>query len=97
LYAIARLIDQAADRGAELTKHLLAFARKQPLQPRNIDINTMVIETAKLLRPTLGAHIEIESTLEEDVDFSAHRPSQLSTLYLTSQSMRRDAMRTAAN
>ena len=37
--AIAGLISEAADRGAELTAHLLAFARKQPLQPRDIDIN----------------------------------------------------------
>ena len=34
LVAITRLIDEAAERGANLTKHLLAFARKQPLQPR---------------------------------------------------------------
>ena len=34
LAAIAKLIDEAAERGANLTKHLLAFARKQPLQPR---------------------------------------------------------------
>ena len=47
-------------RGAELTQHLLAFARKQPLQPRETDVNTLVVETAKLLRPTLGEQIEIE-------------------------------------
>ena len=92
LHAIAKLIDQAADRGAELTKHLLAFARKHPLQPRNVDINTMVIETAKLLRPTLGEHIEIESTLEEDVDSALIDPSQLSTALLNLAVNARDAM-----
>ncbi len=60
LAAIVKLISEAADRGAELTAHLLAFARKQPLQPREIDINRLVVESAKLLRPTLGEHIEIE-------------------------------------
>ena len=60
LAAITRMIDEAASRGAELTQHLLAFARKQPLQPREVDINTLVIDTAKLLRPTLGEQIEIE-------------------------------------
>ena len=54
------MIDDAAARGAELTQHLLAFARKQPLQPREVDINTLIVDTAKLLRPTLGEHIEIE-------------------------------------
>src|SRR5207344_1652218 len=37
--AIAKMIDQAADRGAELTRHLLAFARKQPLRARETDVN----------------------------------------------------------
>ncbi len=92
LHAIAKLIDQAADRGAELTKHLLAFARKQPLQPQNIDINTMVIETAMLLRPTLGEHIEIESTLQEGIDSALIDPSQLSTALLNLAVNARDAM-----
>ena len=60
------MIDEAAARGAELTQHLLAFARKQPLQPREIDINSLIIDTAKLLRPTLGEQIEIESVFEDE-------------------------------
>ena len=44
LAAIAKLIDEAAERGADLTKHLLAFARKQPLQPREVDVNALVLE-----------------------------------------------------
>jgi PAS domain S-box-containing protein len=94
LYAIAKLIDQAADRGADLTKHLLAFARKQPLQPHNIDVNTMVIEAANLLRPTLGEHIEIEAKLAEDTDFAHIDPSQLSTALLNLAVNARDAMPT---
>jgi signal transduction histidine kinase len=49
--------------GADLTRHLLAFARRQPLQPRSVDVNALVIEAARLLRPTLGEQIEIESML----------------------------------
>ncbi len=44
LAAIAKLISEAADRGAELTGHLLAFARKQPLQPRETDINALMVD-----------------------------------------------------
>ncbi len=64
LAAIAKLISEAADRGAELTGHLLAFARKQPLQPRETDVNDLMIASEKLLRPTLGEHVEIELRLE---------------------------------
>jgi PAS domain S-box-containing protein len=66
LVSIAKLIDDAAERGAQLTKHLLAFARKQPLQPREVDINALVLEAAKLLHPTLGEHLEISPKLAED-------------------------------
>ena len=44
LAAIATLISEAAERGAELTGQLLAFARKQPLQPRETDINGLMVE-----------------------------------------------------
>ena len=60
LAAIGRMIDEAATRGAALTQQLLAFARRQPLQPRSTDINKLVVEAERLLRPTLGEHIAIE-------------------------------------
>jgi PAS domain S-box-containing protein len=66
LAAIARLIDEAAERGANLTKHLLAFSRKQPLQPTEVDINGLMLEAAKLLHPTLGEHIEVTPILADD-------------------------------
>src|SRR5207253_2542583 len=66
LAAVAKLIDEAAERGANLTRHLLAFARKQPLQPLEVDVNALVLEAAKLLHPTLGEHIEITPLLAED-------------------------------
>src|SRR4029079_19658656 len=66
LAAITKMIDEAAGRGAELTQHLLALARMQPLQPREIDVNALIIDTAKLLRPTLGEQIHIESVFEDE-------------------------------
>ena len=42
--AITKLIDEAAERGAGLTNHLLTLARKQPLEPREIDPNALVAE-----------------------------------------------------
>jgi len=92
LAAITRMIDEAAGRGAELTQHLLAFARKQPLQPREIDINSLIIDTAKLLRPTLGEQIQIESVFEDETCVATVDPNQLTTAILNLALNARDAM-----
>jgi CheY-like chemotaxis protein len=92
LEAIAKMIDDAAERGGQLTKHLLAFARKQPLQPREIDVNALVLEAAKLLRPTLGEHIQIQSLLADDAWPALVDPNQLTTAILNLALNARDAM-----
>jgi PAS domain S-box-containing protein len=92
IQSVARLIDDAAERCAELIKHLLAFARKQPLQPRDVDINSTIFDIAKLLRPTLGEQIEIETVLGHDVRASHIDPSQLANSVLNMAINARDAM-----
>jgi signal transduction histidine kinase/CheY-like chemotaxis protein len=92
LVSIAKLIDDAAERGAQLTRHLLAFARKQPLQPREVDVNLLMVETAKLLHPTLGEQIQISPTLAEDAWTALVDPSQLTTAVLNLALNARDAM-----
>ena len=92
LAAITKMIDEAAARGADLTQHLLAFARKQPLQPRETDLNTLIIETAKLLRPTLGERIEIESVFQDEACLANVDPNQLATAILNLAINARDAM-----
>ena len=90
--AITKMIDQAAERGAELTRHLLAVARKQPLRPREADVNALIVDTTKLLRASLGEHIEIESMLEEDAWPALVDTSQLTTALLNLAVNARDAM-----
>ena len=92
LSAIAKMIDEAAERGASLTKHLLAFARKQPLQPREVDVNGLILETAKLLHPTLGEQIEIRPLLAADAWTALVDPNQLTTAILNLSLNARDAM-----
>jgi PAS domain S-box-containing protein len=92
LEAIAKMIDEAAERGGQLTKHLLAFARKQPLQPREIDVNGLVLETVKLLRPTLGEQIQIDPLLADDSWPALVDPNQLTTAILNLALNARDAM-----
>jgi len=92
LVAITRLIDEAAERGANLTKHLLAFARKQPLRPLEVDVNGLVLEAAKLLHPTLGENVEITPLLAEDAWTALVDPNQLTTAVLNLALNARDAM-----
>ncbi|MBR1210875.1 ATP-binding protein [Bradyrhizobium sp. JYMT SZCCT0180] len=89
---ITDMIGAAAARGADLTRHLLAFARRQPLQPRNTDVNVLVIDAVRLLRPTLSEQIEIESMLVHDSAPALIDPSQLSTAILNLALNARDAM-----
>jgi nitrogen-specific signal transduction histidine kinase/ActR/RegA family two-component response regulator len=92
LASIAKMIDSAAMRGADLTQHLLAFARRQPLQPRSVDVNALIVDSANLLKPTLGEHIEIEPVLDRKVAPALIDPSQLSTAILNLALNARDAM-----
>ena len=92
LASIARMIDEAAGRGADLVRQLLAFARKQPLQPQSTDVNRLVLDTAKLLRPTLGESVEIEIMLEEDAWPAMIDPSQLGSALINLAVNARDAM-----
>jgi signal transduction histidine kinase len=92
LAQITNMISAAAARGADLTQHLLAFARRQPLQPRSVDVNALVIEAARLLKPTLGEQIEVESMLAHDSHPALIDPSQLSTAILNLALNARDAM-----
>jgi len=92
LAAIAQLIDDAATRGAEITSQLLTFARRQPLEPREIDVNGLVLETAKLLKPTLGGNVEIVTHLADDAWPAMADPSQLSSAIINLAVNARDAM-----
>jgi PAS domain S-box-containing protein len=92
LARIVTLISEAADRGSELTANLLAFARKQPLQPAEIDVNALVNEVSRLLSPTLGRQIEIKTVLGADVWPALVDPGRLSSALVNLSINARDAM-----
>jgi signal transduction histidine kinase/ActR/RegA family two-component response regulator len=89
---VAKLIAAATGRGAIVTAQLLAFSRQQPLQPRGTDINGLMVEMADFLRPTLGAQIEIQSTLEDGAWPVLVDPNQFTTALLNLAINARDAM-----
>jgi PAS domain S-box-containing protein len=92
LLAVARLIDDASERCGELIRHLLAFARKQPLQPHDVEVNKQVADISKLLRPTLGEQIEIATVLGKEVGAAHIDPSQLANAVINMAINARDAM-----
>ncbi|MGC2081865.1 MAG: CHASE3 domain-containing protein [Bradyrhizobium sp.] len=89
---LAVLIGRAADRCTELIRHLLAFARKQPLRPRDIDVNATVLDMSKLLRPTLGEQIEIHTILDDDRLIAHVDSAQLANSLVNLAINARDAM-----
>ena len=92
LAAIAKLIDEAASRGAALTQHLLAFARKQPLQPASVDVNALIVDTVQLLKPAIGDFVTIDFEPGEQVSPALIDPNQLTTAILNLALNARDAM-----
>jgi signal transduction histidine kinase len=92
LRSFAEGILTAAERGAELTRSLLAFSRKQPLMPKDIDIGQQVLGMEQLLRRTLGEHIECEFLLDRDLWLASVDPGQLTSALLNLVLNARDAM-----
>jgi signal transduction histidine kinase/ActR/RegA family two-component response regulator len=82
----------AAERGAVLTRQLLAFARKQPLAPSEVDVNQLVAGIDPMLRRTLGEHIEIEIVRGAGLWTAMVDPTQLESALLNLCLNARDAM-----
>ena len=92
LASIARLIESAAERGAKLTSHLLAFARKQPLRPRSTDVATLISSVTDLLASALGRHIDIRYIKRGYVGTVQVDPDQLTSALVNLGINSRDAM-----
>jgi two-component system cell cycle sensor histidine kinase/response regulator CckA len=90
-----RRVDQirkATDRAASLTRQLLAFSRRQVLQPRVLDLNTLVTDVQEMLRRVIGEHIGIVTVLSPDVGRVKADPGQLEQVIVNLAVNSRDAM-----
>jgi PAS domain S-box-containing protein len=92
LQRIADDICQAGERGAELTQRLLAFSRRQLLQPRAIDCHELLVTMRKLLRRTLRENIEIEIAPNSDALLAFADRAQLESSVLNLALNAQDAM-----
>ena len=92
LRGLTEMTRMAAVKGAELTHRLLAFARRQALQPKPTDVNQLLREMDALLRRTLSEDIDIDLSLSDDGWQAMIDPSQLESAVLNLCINARDAM-----
>jgi two-component system, cell cycle sensor histidine kinase and response regulator CckA len=85
-------IRHQAVRAAALTHQLLAFARRQILEPRNLDLNQNVTETLSLLEKGIGSNIEIKTNLAPDLTLVRADPTQVDQVLMNLCIHARDAM-----
>ncbi len=89
---LLRAAQRGASRGAKLTESLLAFARKQRLDPVPADLNSVVVEISEMLRRSIGASVEVEHVLASDLWPVLVDVSQIETALLNVALNARDAM-----
>jgi signal transduction histidine kinase len=77
---------------ARLTSQLLAFARRQVLQPRNFDLSALVVESAGLLRRVIGEQIEVRVVTAPDLRVALADPTQIEQVLMNLCLNARDAM-----
>jgi PAS domain S-box-containing protein len=97
---VVRYIEAAmtsANRAAALTHRLLAFARRQPLVPKIVDVNQLVVSLEDLLRRTIGEAIDLKIVESEDLWSTLCDPNQLESALLNLAINARDAMPDGGN
>ena len=85
-------IERSAQRAASLTRQLLAFARREVIQPRVLDLDEVIITVEEMLRRTLGEDIELLTSLAGDLEPVLADPGQLEQVLVNLAVNARDAM-----
>jgi PAS domain S-box-containing protein len=83
---------RAADRAAALTRQLLAFSRRQVLQPRLLDLNAVVGDVESMLARLIGADVELVTGLDAELGATHADPSQIEQVVVNLAVNARDAM-----
>jgi signal transduction histidine kinase len=85
-------ICEQAQRASKLTRQLLAFARRQVLQPQSLDVNALIKETVRFLGTIIGEHIRIELDLSRELAPTWADPTQIEQVLMNLCLNARDAM-----
>jgi signal transduction histidine kinase len=92
LHRLVAAASRAVDRAAKLTQQLLAFSRKQRLEPRPINLNAIIEGVDDLLRRTVGESIELTKSLPDELWPALADPNQVETVLLNLVINARDAI-----
>jgi PAS domain S-box-containing protein len=85
-------IARAADRAAELTRQLLAFSRRQMLQPRVLDLNRVIVDVERMLQPLMVGDVRLLTELEPGSAYVEADPGQIQQVLVNLVLNARDAM-----
>jgi PAS domain S-box-containing protein len=88
----AELIEETAQRGAGLTRRILAFGRKQVAQPQVLDLNALVAGMSTLLRQLVGDDVELTTELQPDLGWVNADPGQIEQVIMNLVLNARDAL-----
>jgi hypothetical protein len=92
VYEDVEQIQRAAERATGLTHQLLAFGRREVVQPRVLSLNDVVREVEQLLRRTIGEHVELVTSLAPDLWLIKVDPGQMEQVLVNLAVNARDAM-----
>jgi two-component system, cell cycle sensor histidine kinase and response regulator CckA len=92
LYEKGKAIQQAADRATTLTRQLLAFSRKQLLELKVVDVNAIVADMERLLRPLIGENVKLATLLAPQAALTRADAGQLEQVLMNLVVNGRDAM-----
>jgi two-component system, cell cycle sensor histidine kinase and response regulator CckA len=88
----AQTINETAQKAAALTKQLLAFSRRQVFESRIVDLNQVILEFGKMLRPLIGEDLEFVTALDSAIGKVRVDPSQMDQVLMNLAVNARDAM-----
>jgi len=85
-------IRKAANRGSRLTSQLLGYTRNQSVQPKLLDLNAIVMDMQRMLRPIIGEYVDLQTTLNPNLGRVVADPGQIEQVIMNLVLNARDAM-----